>query len=115
MLRDQTRIDFPRAFEMGFGKRPLEELYELRSDPHQVRNLAENPQYAKAKQELWARLKAHLKETADPRIDGKDPWQDYIYRQVEGFGATYNMSLTDKERAAARARAKHRVSPGAKE
>jgi hypothetical protein len=115
MLRDQTRIDFPLAFELGFGKRPLEELYDLHSDPHQINNLAENPQHAEAKQKLWRRLNAHLKETADPRIDGKDPWQNYIYRQVEGFGATYNMSLTEKERAAARAQGKHRVSPGAKE
>lgn len=115
MLRDQTRIDFPLAFELGFGKRPLEELYDVHSDPHQINNLAENPQHAEAKQKLWGRLKAHLKETADPRIDGKDPWRNYIYRQVEGFGATYNMSLTEKERAAARARGKHRVSPGAKE
>lgn len=115
MLRDQTRIDFPLAFELGFGKRPLEELYHVHSDPHQINNLAENPQHAEAKQKLWARLKAHLKETGDPRIDGKDPWRNYIYRQVEGFGATYNMSLTEKERAAARARGKHRVSPGAKE
>lgn len=115
MLRDQTRIDFPLAFELGFGKRPLEELYDVHSDPHQINNLAENPQHAEAKQKLWGRLKAYLKETADPRIDGRDPWRSYIYRQVEGFGATYNMSLTEKERAAARARGKHRVSPGAKE
>ncbi len=115
MLRDQTRIDFPLAFELGFGKRPLEELYDVRSDPHQINNLADNPQHAEAKEKLWARLKAHLQETADPRIDGQDPWRNYIYRQVEGFGATYNMSLTEKERAAARARGKHRVSPGSKE
>jgi N-sulfoglucosamine sulfohydrolase len=115
MLREQTRIDFPLAFELGFGKRPLEELYDTHSDPHQIYNLAEHPQHAEAKQKLWRRLKAHLEETADPRIDGKDPWQNYIYRQVEGFGATYNMSLTAQQRAAARARAKHSVSPGAKE
>ncbi|MHC4435189.1 MAG: sulfatase/phosphatase domain-containing protein, partial [Planctomycetota bacterium] len=115
MLRDQTRIDFARAFELGFGKRPLEELYDVHSDPHQINNLAENPRYAEAKQRLWGQLKAHLKETADPRIDGKDPWRNYVYRQVEGFGATYNMSLTETERAAARNRGKHRVSPGAKE
>ncbi len=115
MLRDQTRIDFPRAFEMGFGKRPLEELYDLHSDPQQINNLAENPQYAGAKQKLWTRLKAHLKETADPRIEGKDPWQNYTYRQIDGFGASFNMSLTHKERAAARIRGKHQVSPGAKE
>ncbi len=115
MLLDQTRKHFPLAFDLGFGKRPLEELYDLRVDPHQIKNLSANPSYARVKDELWSRLKAYLIETGDPRIRDEDPWSDYVYRQVEGFGATYNMSLSEAERIAARARGKHAVSPGAKE
>jgi uncharacterized sulfatase len=115
MLLDQTRIKFPLAFQVGFGKRPLEELYDVHADPHQINNLADDPEMAKVKHELWARLEAYLRETDDPRIEGKDPWREYIYRQVDGFGATYNLSLSEEQRIAARARGKHAVSPGAKE
>ena len=115
MLLPQTRIDFPLAFELGFGKRPLEELYDAHADPHQIENLANDPAHAETKERLWKRLQAHLRETDDPRIEGKDPWQPYVYRQVEGFGATYNMSLSEAERAEARQRGKHKVSPGVKE
>ena len=40
-------------------------------------------------------------ETEDPRIEGKDPWKDYIYHQANGFGSTYNRSLPEHERARA--------------
>jgi uncharacterized sulfatase len=114
LLRASTRVKFPRAFQWSVGKRPLEELYDLHADPHQIKNLAQSEQHTKLKQELWKRLKSYLQQTADPRIEGNDPWQNYVYRQVEGFGATFNMALSKKERAAAHDRDKHEVSPGAK-
>lgn len=115
MLKPQTRIDFPVAFELGFGKRPLEELYDCRADPHQMKNLADDPKYADVKRKYWARMKEYLQQTNDPRLEGRDPWQQAIYRQVDGFGATYNMSLSAEQRMQARNRGKHAVSPGAKE
>ena len=115
MLLATTREQYPDAFRWGFGKRPLEELYKIESDPHQLNNLASDPQFAATKKRLWERLHAHLQDTDDPRLRDEDPWQAFIYRQVEGFGATYNFSLSEQERAAARLRAKHQVSPGAKE
>ncbi len=114
LLLDQTRVKFPQACQLGVGKRPLEELYNVHSDPHQIKNLADDRQHSALKKNLWKRLKTELLKTADPRIEGEDPWQHYIYRQVEGFGATFNMSLSKKERGAAHARGKHEVSPVAK-
>ena len=109
MLRPETRRDFPREFELGFGKRPLEELYDCRADPHQMRNLATDPKHDEQRAQLWARLESDLTETADPRVSGRDPWQKYAYRQVDGFGATYNRTLSEAERLAARDRGKHAV------
>lgn len=109
MLREGVRLDFPSAFQMGFGKRPLEELYDCNADPHQVTNLADDPQYSDVKQRMWTRLESYLQATKDPRVQGEDPWQHYPYRQIDGFGATYNSTLTDQERAAARDRGKHAV------
>jgi uncharacterized sulfatase len=59
-----------REFQFAFGRRPAEELYDLKTDPHQIQNVADNPTYQKAKKELAARLMKILKETGDPRVTG---------------------------------------------
>ena len=99
---------YPREYELCFGKRPREELYDVRRDPDQVNNLAKNPEFAKVKQRLWKQLKSRLKSSGDPRIHGRDPWQAYVYRQTIGFGATFNASLSDEQRRLARERASHK-------
>ena len=58
-------------FERAFGKRPAQELYDLRSDPWQMRNVADDPQYATARKRLDGQLTAELKATGDPRITGQ--------------------------------------------
>ena len=78
-------------------------------NPHQLRNLAGEPEHAETRNRLWARLESALREGGDPRVEGRDPWQAYAYRQVDGFGATYNRTLSDEERLAARDRGKHAV------
>jgi N-sulfoglucosamine sulfohydrolase len=58
-------------FQMAYGKRPREELYDLKSDPHQVKNVATDPAYQSIRAELNERLMRELTNTADPRvIDG---------------------------------------------
>lgn len=56
--------------EWAFGRRPGEELYDLRDDPHQIRNLADDPAHAEAKARLSKRLMTILRETGDPRVTG---------------------------------------------
>ncbi len=55
------------------GKRPRVELYDLRKDPHETKNVAEEPAYAPIRQEYEERLLAELTRTGDPRLvdDGK--------------------------------------------
>ena len=43
-------------FELAFGKRPAEELYDLKKDPHQMNNVAADVQYAEVKSKLSANL-----------------------------------------------------------
>jgi arylsulfatase A-like enzyme len=45
--------------------RPAEELYDLRADPFETRNLAADPKQAKTLAEMRARLQRWIKETAD--------------------------------------------------
>ncbi|MEM1227466.1 MAG: sulfatase [Planctomycetota bacterium] len=60
-----------RFYELSFGKRPGEELYDVAADPHCVHNLADSPMYSAQKAELQSRLKTGLTEQEDPRILGR--------------------------------------------
>ena len=67
-------------FRLAFGKRPGEELYELRSDPGQLANVAADPAYSQVKSELEQRLMEHLSATRDPRLLGEaDRLEQYPY------------------------------------
>jgi N-sulfoglucosamine sulfohydrolase len=55
-------------FEHAYGRRPREELFDLKRDPHQMKNVAEDPAYAKVVAELRAQLLEELKRTGDPRL-----------------------------------------------
>jgi arylsulfatase A-like enzyme len=59
-----------RYYDLAFGKRPREELYVLADDPHQVKNVAEDPKFADVRTELHERLMAELRRTGDPRVTG---------------------------------------------
>jgi arylsulfatase A-like enzyme len=56
--------------ERAFGKRPARELYDLRNDPSELKNVAEDPAYADTVKVLDAQLMAELKASADPRVTG---------------------------------------------
>jgi N-sulfoglucosamine sulfohydrolase len=60
-------------FDKEFGKRPREELYDLRKDPHQTKNVAQELAYASTRESLEKRLLNELIRTEDPRLidDGK--------------------------------------------
>jgi len=63
-----------------FGKRPAEELYDLRQDPHQLTNVAARPEYAGALRELRARVDGWMRSTGDPRVDpAYDGWDHFPY------------------------------------
>jgi hypothetical protein len=108
MEKPENQARFPREFALSFGRRPLEELYDLRRDPHQINNLAADPAYAATREKLWTQLRSHLEQTGDPRLAGRDPWQAMAYRQTVGFGATFNRTLSATEREAAAGRGAHK-------
>jgi len=65
--KDETHS---RLYDLAFGKRPAEELYDCQKDPDQLVNLAGDPSYADIKEELSARLMEQLLATGDPRATG---------------------------------------------
>jgi N-sulfoglucosamine sulfohydrolase len=76
--RDDAAI--AKFFNLSTAKRPAEELYDLRRDPWQVENVANDPQHARRKKELRSALDRWMLETADPRAKSdEDPWDHYPY------------------------------------
>ena len=60
-------------FAWVYGKRPRAELYDLKRDPHQTKNVADDPAHLETKERLEKRLLDELKRTGDPRLidDGR--------------------------------------------
>ncbi len=60
-------------FNWVYGKRPKYELYDLKKDPHETTNVADDPAYAEVKEALEKALMEELEATGDPRLidDGK--------------------------------------------
>lgn len=56
-------------FELAFGKRPAEELYDLKKDPYQMHNLAASPESQPVLNQLSTRLKNVQTATHDPRLE----------------------------------------------
>ena len=55
-------------YQRAYGKRPRCELYDLRKDPHQMTNLANDRAYEMIRKELEDRLMHELSITGDPRV-----------------------------------------------
>jgi hypothetical protein len=41
------------------------------------------------------RLTYRPRATSDGRIESRNPWQEYVYRQTTGYGASFNRSLSE--------------------
>ncbi|NOX99120.1 MAG: sulfatase [Verrucomicrobia bacterium] len=70
MNRKDAAVQGPKYFDWAFGKRPGEELYDLREDPDQVKNLAGDEAYAEVQKGMSERLIRILKQAKDPRVMG---------------------------------------------
>ncbi len=67
MRRDGTNTEY---WQLNFGKRVSQELYNVEKDPACVVNLASNPEYAPRLSELRDAMESALREQDDPRMFG---------------------------------------------
>ena len=77
MMKATTNKHLQQLHQLAFGLRPAEELYDLTSDPWQMKNVASNPKYSADLNRLRTRLAKRLKETDDPRQTGGEVLWDY--------------------------------------
>ncbi|MCS3024548.1 hypothetical protein NXW75_13125 [Bacteroides xylanisolvens] len=67
-------------YEMSFAKRPGEEFYLIKEDPHCMKNQAWNPEYRKIMDKLRKQMEKELKKNGDPRMNGNgDIFDKYQY------------------------------------
>ena len=69
---------FDDYYELSFGKRPMEELYLVAEDPHNMKNLAADPKFAETKRKLRERMEERLRSEGDPRMLGHADFFDTI-------------------------------------
>jgi N-sulfoglucosamine sulfohydrolase len=55
-------------WELAFGKRPAEELYDLKQDPDCLHNLADDSKYQSLKKQLKEQMERELRAQGDPRM-----------------------------------------------
>jgi arylsulfatase A-like enzyme len=80
-----------KLFELSFAKRPAEELYDLNSDPDQLRNVAQQPGYAVDRGRLATRLRAELQATGDPRAQVAGGVRPNVLDEAIGDGNRFDL------------------------
>jgi arylsulfatase A-like enzyme len=66
-----------KYYEMSFGKRPEDELFDVIKDPDCINNLASDPKYAQVIKQLALQMDKELKRQKDPRVLGNGDIFDY--------------------------------------
>ena len=71
-----------KYWQWNFGKRPLEELYNIVDDPECMINLANDPAFKGPQSQLKDQLMTELKGQGDPRVFGNgDVFDNYPYSE----------------------------------
>ena len=88
--------EYRKYMEIALGKKPEHELFDLRSDPHQMNNLAANPEFAGIKNKLEGQMNDWLKSVKDPRMLGEgwefDTYEWFTGWEHEQLGGTWKKS-----------------------
>jgi len=72
MILNRDNSKYRWQYDLAFGRRPSEELYDLQKDPDQIHNVAGDPEYATQLKNLSRELGGILRKANDPRVT-EDP------------------------------------------
>jgi arylsulfatase A-like enzyme len=72
LIQHRADPEWKWYYQFAFGKRPAEELYDLKNDPDQMKNVAEDPKFEAVLEQMRARLTRILTDAGDPRVTEKD-------------------------------------------
>lgn len=84
---EKENPEVKKYFDWAVAKRPMEELYDVKSDPACLINLADDSDYEKVLVEHRNKLQQRLELTKDPRVIGNgDVWEEYVrYSPIRSF------------------------------
>jgi arylsulfatase A-like enzyme len=83
VIRHGTEGEYRWLADYAFARRPAEELYDLRADPDQIKNVAADPAHATARRDLAARLDRLLRAAGDPRLAADVPFEQPPFTDLE--------------------------------
>lgn len=81
LITHRDEPDVRPLFNLILIHRPGEKLYDLRRDPSQLKNVADDDSYAATKDEFSKRLMSVLEETDDPRLTDTFDRPPYVERK----------------------------------
>jgi N-sulfoglucosamine sulfohydrolase len=90
-MKGKSKVGQPDYYELTFGQRPEEELYDVISDPFQLNNLAGKAEFSNIKSELRGQLNTWMAETGDLRA--KEP--KTLYWDQVRYTPNYQMKDAD--------------------
>ena len=80
IIQHKDEDQYKVYYDYAFGKRPKEELFILKDDPHQIHNVAMDEKYKEIKENLRDQLISELESTGDPRVlDGGETFDNPPY------------------------------------
>ena len=74
-------------------RRPPEQLFDLEKDPHEVNNLADDPQHRKTLLRLRGRLQQHLKKTNDLSFYPESHMVEHALRDGIAYGEKHSQEI----------------------
>lgn len=78
LIQNRDDAEIGKYLELAVGLRPKFELFDVRSDPGCLNNLAGKAEFAKIETQLRTQLETYLKQTGDARVSGEgDVWETY--------------------------------------
>ncbi len=90
-VQNWNNPEYKGLIAAALGKKPAEELFDLRRDPNQLNNLAGNPEFSGIKDKLEMQMTDRLKAIKDPRMFGEgwrfDTYEwftDWTHKQLGG-------------------------------
>ena len=69
----ETDSEWKWHHDVAFGRRPFVELYDLKRDKDQIRNVAQSVEYATVRGQLHEQLMTVLRDSNDPRVTQDRP------------------------------------------
>jgi arylsulfatase A-like enzyme len=72
LVAHRNEKEWKPYYDYAFARRPAEELYDLRTDPDQMKNLAGDKEHEQTRKKLAGQLTKVLTDAGDPRLVEKD-------------------------------------------